>query len=200
MSTIKKVNCPYCGAEIENSAEQCPSCGEFFVEPHIKNIKFPSIGQYIVFNILTVGLYSLFWIIMNYNAFSAISQGKDLTKLRNIFILTVLSFCLAALHPIVFAVTAKVMYLMLSYRILRIIEKYSYKKYNSAVTHSEAGWFFFDILYVVYFLDTYQERIHDPQMRNHMEVKNWLKYILILIAVVLVIFFINFIYVSLTLR
>lgn len=196
MEDIENVKCPYCGGEIQNTVEQCPFCGEFFTEPRIDNIKLPSIGQYVTLNILSIGLYSLFWIILNYKTFKNISNVKDTVKLKFFFGLALVSAVTFFVNPLIFNIITKIIYLFLSYRILRIIEKFSVKKYNAPISHSEAGWFFFDILYVVYFLDTYKQRVHDPDMRNHMEFKGWLKYCIIIAILALIVFCANFLYVS----
>lgn len=199
MEPVLKVKCPYCEKEIDNSAEQCIFCGEFFVEPHIDLIKMPSIGQYIVFNILTIGFYSFLWIVLNNKAFRYISMGKDAVKLQTILALIVVSSVTFFINFVLFNVIVKILYLFMSYRILRIIEKYSRRKYGSPITHSECGWFFLDILYVVYFLDTFKERVYHPEIRNHMEPGGWLKYLVIFFVIIFALFCASFIYASIIL-
>ncbi len=176
----EKVKCPYCGNEIYNDAEQCEFCKEYFAEPEIKNIKLTSLGQFIVFSCLLPGVYAYLWSLLNYKSIINIASSRDRAKLKTMLILA-LPFCIVAgiINPIVLVITAKIFLLGISYRILRIIEKYSLIKYNSAVTHNEYGWFIFDVLYIVYFLGTYPERVHTPGMRMCFNINNWIKYSLI---------------------
>lgn len=195
----EKVKCPYCGNEIYNDAEQCEYCKEFFTEPHIKGIKLLSLGQFIVFSCLTFGLYSFIWLLINYKPIINISNSRDRKKLFNLLAIGVPVCCFSAVF-ITYAlaiILTKILFLALSYRILRIIEKYSCIKYDSNIVHNEIGWFCFDILYVVYFLGTYPERVHTPGMRWCMNTKNWIIYSLIFILcaalAVLMTYYISFI-------
>ncbi len=177
-----KVKCPYCGNEIYNDTEQCEYCKEFFAEPCIKNIKLTSLGQFIVFSCLTFGFYALLWIGVNYQPIIKIANSRDRKKLKMLIILG-LPICIASyfVNYFVAAALVKILFLAISYRILRIIEKYTYIKYDSAIIHNELGWFFFDILYVVYYLGTYSERVHSPGMRWCMNTRNWIVYSFIFI-------------------
>ena len=179
----EKVKCPYCGNEIYNDVEQCEYCKEFFKEPEIKGIKLISLGQFIVFSCLTFGLYTFVWLFVNYSPIINISNSRDRKKLQRLIAIGIPLCVFIALFvsfPIALIIT-KVLLLSVSYRILRIIEKYSLIKYDSSIVHNEIGWFFFDILYVVYFLGTYPERVHTPGMRWCMNTKNWIIYSFIFI-------------------
>ena len=195
----EKVNCPYCGNEIYNDAEQCEYCKEFFKEPEIKGIKLTSLGQFIVLSCLTFGLYSFIWLWCNYMPVINISNSRDRKKLNRLILIGIPVCVLSAvfLNYITAAVLTKIILLSVSYRILRIIEKYSLIKYGAAIVHNEIGWFCFDILYVVYFLGTYPERVHTPGMRWCMNTKNWIIYSLIFIIcaalAVLMTYYISFI-------
>ncbi len=179
----EKVKCPYCGNEIYNDVEQCEYCKEFFKEPEIKGIKLISLGQFIVLSCLTFGLYSFIWLGLNYKPIINISNSRDRKKLQRLILIGI-SVCLLSglfCNYVITIILAKILLLSISYRVLRIIEKYSLIKYDSAIVHNEIGWFFFDILYVVYFLGTYPERVHTPGMRWCMNTKNWIIYSLIFI-------------------
>ena len=179
----EKVKCPYCGNEIYNDVEQCEYCKEFFKEPEIKGIKLISLGQFIVLSCLTFGLYSFIWLGLNYKPIINISNSRDRKKLQRLILIGI-SVCLLSglfCNYVITIILAKILLLSISYRVLRIIEKYSLIKYDSAIVHNEIGWFFFDLLYVVYFLGTYSERVHTPGMRWCMNTKNWIIYSLIFI-------------------
>lgn len=196
MNLSEKVKCPYCSNEIENNIEQCPFCKEYFTDPQVKNVKMVSIAQYIVFDILTIGLYSIFWVLLNYKAINELASERDKFKLKTILGFLLVSVVIFFINILLFNIISKFILLFMSYRILRVIEKYSVTKYNSAVTHSEMGWLFFDVLYVVYFLDTYKERVYDPELRYHLETGSWFKYILMIAGIVLALWIANFVYIS----
>ena len=61
---------------------------------------------------------------------------------------------------------------IITYRILRIIERYTKYKYDIEITHSEMGWLFCPVFFVpmfspmfytIYFIYTYKERVYNPK-------------------------------------
>ena len=185
-----KVNCPYCGRLISNDAEQCANCKEFFVEPYVEGIKEPSLTKFIVFELLTLGLYSLIWVTFNNKSFLKISKQKDYRKFITFYLLFFISTIgLWFVNIPLFLILRKVFALFLSYRMLRIIEKYSKNKYNSQIFHNEYGWFFFEIAYVVYFLEMFAERVNLPTKRFHITLKQGVRYSFIFLCMIAVIVF-----------
>lgn len=188
-----KVNCPYCGHLIDNDVEMCPNCNERFSEPHLDNFHMRSIESFILLSILTLGIYNIIWVFINYNAFKSIASPKDITKLTTLSISAISFLLLIGLTPWVF-VLYLILLILLSYRLLRVIEKFAYRKYNSPITHHEFGMIVFSILYVVYFIDTFAQRVNDPTLRYCLEKGEWVKYIIIFLIVILSIIGISFIY------
>lgn len=178
MSENLEVNCPYCGEIISNSVEQCPHCKEFFKEPYIPNIKFTSIYLFLFLNTLTCGLFGFLWVLINYKALTDIASQKDIYKFKILTIISlVIIFCIFT--PI-FLLLIPFIYLI-SYRILRILEKFALKKYNAPIIHNEAGFILFNIAYVVYFVDTFKERIYEPYEHNFLSVSGWFKVAILLV-------------------
>lgn len=189
----KLVSCPYCGQQINNDDEKCSNCGEFFVEPNLSEFRLVSIPLFLVFESLFSAfgfpfLYSLLWILFNHNNICKIAIEKDLKKFKILFAW----FCIFVLLTIivkVFMLIDVILEIFITYRILRIIEKFTLKKYNSPVTHHEVGMIFFRTLYIVYYIDTYLIRVKDPNLRYCLDIDRWFKYLIILVAILGVLFF-----------
>lgn len=183
----KIVPCPYCGQQINNNDEKCPNCGEFFVEPNLSELRLISIPLFLVFESILSSFgfpfcYSLIWILFNYNNICKIAIEKDLKKFKILFFW----FCIFVLLTIivkVFVLIDVILEIFITYRILRIIEKFTLKKYNSPVTHHEVGMIFFRTLYLVYYIDTYFIRVKDPNLRYCLDIDKWFKYFIILAAI-----------------
>lgn len=191
------VACPYCGQQIKYNDEKCYNCGEFFVEPNLSEFRLVSIPLFLAFeSVLSVlgfpFFYSLIWILLNYNNICKIAIEKDSKKFKILFVW----FCIFVLLTIivkVFMLIDVILEIFITYRILRIIEKFTLKKYNSPVTHHEVGMLFFRTLYVIYYLDTYSIRVHDPNLRYCMNTDNLFKYTIILFGVLLLLYFLGLI-------
>ena len=191
-SAENKIACPYCGFEISNNVEFCPNCKELFTEPDIKGFKFVSIGNFIVFAILFAAcgfyyLYPAIWTLLNYKTFKQIANPKDYKKFMMLFI----PFFILALVPFVklLGLICITLEIALCYRMLRIIEKHTVVKYDSPVTHHEIGMIFFRMLYVVYYLDTYAQRVHDPLLRHCLDWKKWINYSILIFILFSLLYF-----------
>ena len=188
------VECPYCGYKIHNNVERCKNCKEWFVEPNLDVFKVISLPFFVIFS--TSIFYSnfwfyygcvLFWTLKNYKNFKNIATTNDLKKFKILLTLLIIS-TIFLLKPFMIAIE-----IFLSYRMLRIIEKFSYSKYGSPITHHELGMLFFRTLYVVYFIDTFAQRVKDPELRYCLEPSKWIKYsIIFLISLILFLYLIGF--------
>ena len=180
----KLTQCPYCGCEINNNAEKCPNCNEWFVEPHIEGFKIISIPIFLAVSALfqAAGLCymfcSLLWVLINIKVFFNLAINKDSKKLKMLLTLFVIALVLTLYSKRFYSVCI-IVNILLSYRLLRIIEKYTLKKYKSPITHHELGMIFFRILYVIYYLDTYKQRVYDPNHRYCLEAKKWFEYFIL---------------------
>ena len=195
----EQITCPYCNAAIDKDSEKCPNCGEHFKEVSIP-LKIDSLGKFVVFNIITLGLYQYIWLIFNLkNINEMIVKEKDKKKLNfpiiilaiialisivNVLVfkifgaielpqnLAVIYFIIGKIiRPIFFSLGLILTYII-TYRIIRIIERYTKTKYEIEITHSETAWLlspiFFTLLlspmfYLIYFIYTFKERVYNPK-------------------------------------
>lgn len=192
------VPCPYCGYMIDNSITRCPKCNEIFEERTLP-IEVDSLGRFIVLNFFTLGLYQNIWLLLNLKTINNMaSSKKDKLKLDVPAFMLILSLlflasqlssyvfylfgtiskfmlliaaCLWVLSSPLFWISCILMYII-SYRVLRIIEKYTYKHYDIRISHSEAGWLFCPLIflplftpffYLIYFIYTFKERVYNPK-------------------------------------
>lgn len=190
--------CPYCGQMISNDVEKCPHCNEVFKERTIP-VKIDSLGLFLVLNFFTLGLYQNIWLLRNLSKINDMALAKkDKLKLGipvailvgTVLFLTasfftyayyifgtvpkemfLLAACLWILSSPLFWICWFLMYII-SYRVLRIIEKYTYRQYDIKISHSEIGWLFCPVVflpltismfYLVYFIYTYKERVYNPK-------------------------------------
>ncbi len=189
----KKIPCPYCKELIDQNAQQCPFCNEHFTEIDIP-VKVESLGKFIAFNIITLGLFQYLWLIFNLkNINKMIVKEKDKFKLNiPIILLAIVGFisCINIIsYKLYFATSLKallvsanimspmwilsiILTFIISYRIIRIIERYTKNKYDKEISHSDNGLFFSTILfmlvlspmfYLTYFIYTYKERVYNPK-------------------------------------
>ena len=191
-----QVNCPYCGALINNNVEFCPNCKEWFCVPELSGFKYISISGFLIFAVLCEAfklplIYSLVWIALNFNYFVKLAIPKDLKKFKILFILFVVSVFGLFLTKF-FAIVAIVFEMLICHRMLRIIEKYTLKKYGSPISHHEIGMLLFRTLYVIYYIDTYAQRVKDPSMRYCLNIDKWIKYIAIISVIVIILYMVGF--------
>lgn len=185
----KSIPCPYCGCIIENDVESCPQCHEIFKEMSLP-IQINSLGRFIAFNCVTFGLFQYIWLLLNIKKINNMALSKkDKLKFDIPFYMLIVSILffmvvfsvyyiwgLSAMLPLylilLFAALFMVSIYIVTYRILRIIEKYTYHKYEVRIYHSELGWLFCPIFftfissplfYTIYFIYTYKERVYNPK-------------------------------------
>ena len=196
-----KVNCPYCGKEINNDVEQCEFCKEFFKEPCVVGIKETSVVKFFVFEVLTFGLYSLIWTTFNNACIKKFANTQDYRKFISFYLIYFVAILgLWFVNIPLFLILRKISGLFLSYRMLRIFEKYSFKKYNSKIYHNEYGWFFFDIAYVVYFLEMFSERVKMPTKKYYLDVKRAVFYSSVALLTLFVISIVGLLFTFLALK
>ena len=189
----EKVACPYCGELISNDIEQCPKCNEYFIEPNLSEFKLVSVPLYIACESVLSAfgfpfLYSIIWVLFNYKNICNIALPKDLKKFNSLIVV----YCILVLLTIIFksfVLIDVVIEILLAYRILRIIEKFTLRKYNSPVTHHEIGMILFRILYIIYYIDTYLIRVKDPDLRYCLDIDKWFKYLIIWAVILVLLYF-----------
>ena len=197
----REVACPYCGFQIHNDDERCPRCKEFFVEPNLSEFKLVSIPLYLVSEIVlsVLGLpllYTVIWYTINYKNICNIAIPLYLKKFKILFIGFLLFICIiyaiSILMPTIFipmvGLIGFILEIFLTYRVIRIIEEYTLKKYDSPITHHDVGLVFFRTLYLICFLDTYLIRVKDPNRRYCLDTDKWFIYSAILLVLGVMLF------------
>ena len=165
----EKINCPFCGNIIDSDAYKCPYCDSLFADPELPNIKFKEFGTFVALLVLTFGLFGLFWILINIKGVNALSTDKkDSIKFNVLIGISVIDviayvFCLASIHTInlvpYLTILQCLIFMALTYRVLRIIQKYTVKKYDVVLEFNPYYIFIFNILYLIHFIDTYTNRV-----------------------------------------
>ncbi len=187
----EKVNCPFCGNIINKNEIRCEKCGSLFVEPDLPNIKFKEFWIFLVLLVMTGGLFGIFWFAINLKSINnLVVNPKDKIKFNWLFIILLLDivaiFALAKPQTLFIAVMS-ITYIALTYRTLRIIQKYSIKTYDVIPETNPYYIWVFNILYLVHYIDTYTNRV--LQVHTHFNPKS--PYMLMLIILLLILQVIN---------
>ena len=192
----EKINCPFCGNIIDSDAYKCPSCDSLFTEPELPNIKFKEFGTFVALLVLTFGLFGILWILLNVKSINLLSTSrKDSIKFNILITISVLDvigyiFCLASIHTInlvpYLTIVQCLIFMALTYRTLRIIQKYTKQKYDVTLEFNPYYIVIFNILYLIHFIDTYSNRV--MQIHEHFNPKS--PQMILLIIMLLIIQFI----------
>ena len=188
----EQINCPFCGNIIESDALRCENCGSLFKEPELPNIKFNELGPFLAIDILTLGFFSTIWFFINGKAINKLSpSGKDKLKLQWLFLLLAVNggFYLFFFykHPtylLIFAILQCFIYIALTYRVLRIIQKYTENTYGTFVESNPYYIVLFNIFYLIHFIDTYKNRVQN--LHVHFDWKSPQGIILILLILIII--------------
>ena len=164
----EKINCPFCGNLVELDAIKCDKCGALYKEPELPNFKFHELGSFIAIDVLTLGFFSTLWFFINGNAINKLaSNKKDGIKLNWLIVLLALNgafylFCFYKLQAwlILVALVQCIIYIALSYRVLRIIQKYTKNAYNSDISFNVHYMLIFNIFYLIHYIETYSKRVY----------------------------------------
>ena len=192
----EKINCPFCGNIIESDAYKCPFCDSLFTEPELPNIKFKEFGKFVALLVLTFGLFGIFWLLLNIKAINSLAlDKKDNIKFNTLITISILDviaylFCLTNIHTInlvpYLTIIQCLIFMAITYRILRIIQKYTKHKYDVVLEFNPYYIIFFNILYLSHFIDTYANRV--MQIHEYFNPKS--PKILILIILLLILQFV----------
>ena len=195
----EQINCPLSGTFIERNAIKCKNCDALFKEPELPNIKFKELAPFLVIDILTIGFFSTIWFFINGKAINSLVENdnkKDMIKLNWLFLLLTVNggfylffFFKHAAFLILFSILQCIIYVALTYRVLRIIQKYTSLLYNVDIAFNPCYLVFFNIIYLIHFIETYQNRV----FHTH-EYFDWKspQAIFLIILLVLIIFFLRF--------
>jgi len=165
----EKVNCPFCGNIVDADAYKCQYCDSLFSDPELPNIKFKEFGTFVALLVLTFGLFGIFWIFANINAINKIAENKkDSIKFNTLIVISFLDIvayviCLANIQTInlvpILTLLQCIIFMAMTYRVIRIIQKYTEKYYDVKLEYNPYYIVIFNILYLSHFIDTYSNRV-----------------------------------------
>ena len=189
----EKVNCPFCGNIVESDAYKCQSCGSLFADPELPGIKFKDFAVFVALLVLTFGLFGIMWLLINIKSINKLaSDKKDSIKFFTLIFVSILviaayMFCLALPQVTVFVpyltVFQCLIFMAITYRVLRIIQKYTQKRYDVVLEYNPYYIVFFNILYLIHFIDTYSNRV--LQIHEHFNPKSPQIILLIIMLIIL---------------
>ena len=185
----EKVNCPFCGNIVDSDAYKCQSCGSLFEEPNLPGIKFKEFGTFVAMLVLTFGLFGIIWLFLNIKSINKlVVNPKDSMKFNTLVVISILDVvaymvCLA-FSPItnlvpLLTVIQCLIFMAITYRVLRIIQKYTQKRYGVDLEFNLFYIIIFNILYLIHFIDTYSNRV--LQIHEHFNPKSPQMILLIII-------------------
>ena len=191
----EKISCPFCGNFIEVNAIKCSSCGALFQEPRLPGVKFKELAPFLAIDLLTFGFFSTIWFFINGKAINDLVEGKsDCLKLNWLFMLLAVNggFYLFVFYnnpalTIFFSVLQCIIYIALSYRVLRIIQKYTRRIYSSELIFNPYYMIIFNIFYLIHYIETYQNRVY--QTHEYFDWKSPQAVFLIILLIIIVCIF-----------
>ena len=189
---MEVTQCPFCGNTIENNAEKCSQCGALFREPDLPNLKFKEFRTFLAIDILTFGFFASVWFFLNYNAINDLAtKVKDTFKLKWLVILLGISlfvyiFYFNTLLSIFFMFAQYAILTGLTYRVLKIIQRYTEKKYDVVLEFNPYYIVFFSVLYLIHFIDTYSDRV--KEVHDHFDFRSPQGIALIIVLIIIAAF------------
>lgn len=194
---LEKINCPFCDEKIDNDSLKCPNCNALFKEPVLKGISFNELVPFSIIDVLAFGFFSTIWFFINFKAINKLtSSSKDGLKMHwLIFLLGInavfymLCYFQKPTFLIIFSVIQCFIYIALTYRVLRIIQKYTSTVYNVELSFNRYYLFFFNIFYLIHFIETYTDRVFHTH--EYFDVKSP-QTIFLLIILLILLFFVRF--------
>ena len=195
----EKINCPFCGNLIDVNVIKCDNCGALFQEPNLPDIKFQEMGPFIAIDILTLGFFSTIWFFINGKAINKLVDGKkDCLKLNWLFLLLAVNggFYLFVFYTnptllIIFSILQCLIYIALTYRVLRIIQKFTKRIYNSEISFNPYYMVIFNIFYLIHFIETYQKRVSNTHAYFDWKSPQAIFLIILLVIIICVLRFYN---------
>lgn len=135
----------------------------------------------VLFDLLTLRLYSVIWFAKRYKTFNALNNNEKL-KLTVAWLITLSLWCLCGWLVTFISFTDNsviqgnpmrgwnemlwIFQLIISYKMLKQIEIYAEEKYGKTLTHNPFAWFFFTVFYVNFAINNFQERLSKVIQEN----------------------------------
>lgn len=193
----EKINCPFCGKLIDADALRCESCDALFKEPELPGLKFKELAPFLAIDVLTFGFFSTIWFFINGKAINKLAEGKkDCLKLNWLVALLAINggfymffFYRHAAFLALFTLLQCIIYIALTYRVLRIIQKYTSRTYNVDIPFNPYYVLIFNILYLVHYIDTYKDRVY--HVHEYFDWKSP-QAIMLLILLLIIVFILRF--------
>lgn len=188
----ENIICPFCNNSLTGEEIKCPSCGALFKEPELKEIKFKEVVPFGIIDILTLGFFSTIWFFINFKSINnLIGSNKECLKFSWLMFLLASNgiFYLMCLFNkpsmlVIFSVIQCLIYIALTYRVLRIIQKYTLSTYETTLEYNPYYLFLFNIIYLVHFIETYTDRVfHTHEFFNIRTVQSIMLFIIFLILI-----------------
>lgn len=185
----EKINCPFCGEMIDRDATKCTNCKSLFAEPELPGIRFKDIRVFLALLVLTGGLFSIIWFLVNAKPLTKLyKSATDKLKLNWLIILLIIdvaAFCSGLIKLSAAAITIAIL-IALTYRTLRIIQKYTRDTYDVTPEINPYYVYIFNILYLIHYIDTYKDRV--LEVHEHFDIKSPAMITLIIILIAIQIF------------
>jgi len=188
----EKINCPFCGNIIEQEAYRCPSCNSLFTEPELVGLRFKEFAPFLALEVLTFGLFGTLWFFINAKPLTrmatAVLDKRKFNWLVILLLLNIIAYVVfickySMIHVASIMVLAQIVInVLLTYRVIRIIQKYTKQTYDVMIEFNPYYIAIFNILYLIHFIDTYSARV----MQIH-EYFNWKSPQMILLIFILLI-------------
>ena len=189
----QEIKCPFCENLIEEDIYKCPSCGAIFKNPELPGIKFQDFRFFVALCVLTFGFFTTVWFFINNRAINKLcDRKKDNIKLNWLVLLLLINcsfyifylFQFSSVKLLSFLVFTSILILMaLTHRIIRIIQKYTLKTYGVNIEFNPYYIVIFNVLYLVHFIDTYQDRVN--QIHSYFDIKSPQMILLIILLLII---------------
>lgn len=189
----EKINCPFCDNIIDSDAYKCQSCDAVFKTPELPEIKFQDFRIFIALSVLTFGLFNTLWFFINGRAINKLSGNiKDNIKLNWLFLLLLSNISVYIFYLFKFSsikllsllvFTSIIILMALTHRVIRIIQKYTLRIYGVDLEYNPYYILFFNVFYLIHFIDTYQDRVNQVHAYFNMKSPQMILLIILLLII-----------------
>ena len=181
---IEAKKCRHCKEWLEEKSQENLTVRNHEL-PFTKKI---STLKMILFSMLTLGIYPIIWVAQRYKEFNNLNnREKPQFNIGWVIALSILYFLYQAtpsfffnnmqdaismdysdylllnikmkFYVLIFSTGCVILQLILSLKMLKKIENYAKEKYGKVIKHNGFAWFFFNLLYVNFAINSFPERL-----------------------------------------